>query len=76
MYILLKEGQDAGRKSCRMKTKTGRMYFKTEWVSVGMTVVAGVLFLTANYSQLCEKRMMENEILHSAGMGIFRLPDL
>lgn len=70
---LLKEGQDAGRKSCRMKTKTGRMYFKTEWVSVGMTVVAGVLFLTANYSQLCEKRMMENEIFAQCRNGDFQI---
>ena len=36
-------------------------------------MAAGVLFLTANYSQLCEKRMMENEIFAQCRNGDFQI---
>lgn len=68
----LRQGEGGERKSCRMGEK-GRIYFKTEWISIGMTVVAGVMFLTVNYSQLCEKRMMENEIFAQCRNGDFQI---
>ncbi len=72
----MREGQNARRCACRMKEKKGKwsgLYFRVEWVSVGMAVLAGVVFLTMDYLQLSEKRMEENEIFSQCRNGDFQI---
>lgn len=70
----LRFGERAERKSCRMKENGKRLlYFRIEWISIVLFVLAQVLFLSVSYQQHANKKMAENTAFSQCKNGDFQI---
>lgn len=67
----LRYGERAERKSCRLRK--GKLYYRTEWVSIALFILAQVLCLSVSYQQLANERKTEYETFSQCRNGDFQI---